>query len=423
VTTSGNAELVLAQFGGTFDAVTLAGIIDGTLLAAVGTTVTNGLTLSNGIIKLSSINSMQFVGSQTLSGSGTVSIASDGLDGLNVPHAGDILTIAPGITVSGHGFVGSTTGGAVTLNGTIAADDGGTVKVKGATNFANGTLTGGTWKASGNSTLRILGAQITTNNASITLSGSHLYSDAATTDALAGLSDNAVGGQLTLIGGASVVDTFSLSNSGTMTLGPNSSLTVAAYTQDGGSTNLQGGTLTTSQPAGVDIQVGSFSGPGLVQGNFTSAGSVDLGTVAGTLSVTGNYSQSATGTLSVKLGGTTPGSQYDQVNVTGSASLDGTLDISLVNGFGPSAGQTFQVLSFAGGSGNFATINGLAQGGQATLQPVVTPTNFTLQAIATAPDLIPTGVTLARCKVAVVAVSRSSQICCAFGLAVGLPPL
>ena len=295
VTTSGNAELILALFGGAFDAVTLAGIIDGTLLAAVGTTVTNGLILNNGIIKLEGINSIKFNGSQTLSGTGTVSISSGGLDGLIVPHAGDILTIAPGITVSGHGFVGSTSGGAVTLSGTIAADDGGTVKVEGATNFANGMLTGGTWKASGNSTLRILGAQISTNNASITLSGSgsHLYSDTGTTDALSGLTDNAAAGQLTLIGGASVVGSSSLTNSGTVTLGPNSSLAVAEYTQDGGSTSLQGGTLTTSQPDGAEIQAGGFSGPGFVQGNVTNAGSVDLGSAAGTLSITGDYTQSA----------------------------------------------------------------------------------------------------------------------------------
>jgi RHS repeat-associated protein len=400
VTTSGNAALVLADPSCTLNAVMLAGTIDGTLLVAHHATVLNGLTLDGGTVKLLGDNSLAFVGSQTLGGTGTVSITAKtggtGKAGLRVANAGDTLTVAPGVTISGDGFVGSTTGGSLTNRGAIVSDDGGTMTIQGATNFANGTLTGGTWQASGNSTLRILGAQITTNAASVLLGGaqSHLYSDASATDALASLSANAAGGQLTLIGGASLVDTAGMTNGGTLTLGPNSSLTAASYTQAGGSTNLQGGTVTTSQAAGVAIQAGTFSGPGSIKGNVTNAGSLDLGTAPGSLSVTGNYTQAATGTLGVKLGGTAPGSQYDQVHVTGSATLGGTLDISLVNGFGPSAGQAFQVLSYAGSGGSFAAINGLEQDNQATLKPVINPTDFTLQAIATAPNLVATGVTV-----------------------------
>jgi hypothetical protein len=313
-------------------------------------TVTGGLTLANGgqvqVGDASHTGEIDLQGDETVSGTGTITFVGPGGTvktqanvtlgpGITVHGTSGSLDLISGsltnqgtigITVSGHGFVGSTASGAVTMNGTIAADDGGTVKVEGATNFANGTLTGGTWKASSNSTLRILDAQISTNSASILLSGygSHLYSDAATTDALSALSANAAGGQLTLIGGASVMDSSSLSNSGTVTLGPNRSLTVAAYSQNGGSTSRQGGTLMTTRAAGVDIQAGSFSGPGSVQGNGRNAAAVDLGTDPGILSVTGNFTQTVGGTLSVKLGGTAPGSQYHQVNVTGSASLDGT---------------------------------------------------------------------------------------------------
>ncbi len=396
VTTSGNAELV-GFLSGTLNAVTLNGTLNDGMFPALGLNITNGLTLNGGTITIAGTNSLDFAGTQTLSGTGTVSVASlINSVSLIVDGTGDSLTIAPGITIQGHGFVGELSGGSVTINGTIAANDGGTLIVQGCTNLANGTLTGGTWEASNNSTLRIIGAQIATNAASVLLSGSqsHIYSDTATTNALAALSANAVGGQVTVTGGANLVDTASLTNAGTVTLGPNSSLTVAGYTQTGGGTSLQGATLATSQPAGVNIEAGTFSGPGSVQGDLTNAAALDLGTAVGTLNVTGDYTQTATGSMSVKLGGTAPGTQYDQVNVTGSANLDGTLDINLVNGFGPSAGQTFQVLSFADSLGSFVTVNGLAPNNQATLQPISNPNNFTLQAIATAPDLLPLDVTV-----------------------------
>ena len=399
VSTSGNATLIVARsFFSTpsfVNSVTLAGIIDDALFSAA-LTITNGLTLNNGTIQVAGRNLLNFVGSQTLGGTGTVSLASLAtIGGLLVPNAGDHLTIAPGIFVSGHGLVGSTTGGAVTSNGTVSANDGGALIVQGATNFANGTLTGGTWQASNNSTLRIIGAQIATNAANVLLSGSnsHIYSDAATTNAFSSLSANAAQGQFTVTGGASLVETASLTNSGSLTLGPNSTLTVAGFTQGAGSTVLAGGTLATSQPGGLAIQAGTLSGPGTIQGNVINAGAIDAGLAPGTLVVTGNYAQTAAGVLNVKLGGTTPETQYDQVKVSGSASLGGTLDIQLINGFGPSAGQTFQVLSFAVSNGNFATINGLVQNNLATLQPVLNPTNLTLLAVSTAPDLAPTIVT------------------------------
>ena len=50
------------------------------------------------------------------------------------------------------------------------------------------------------------------------------------------------------------------------------------------------------QSAGVDIEAGTFSGPGSVQGDLKNAAALDLGTAAGTLNVTGDYTQTATGT-------------------------------------------------------------------------------------------------------------------------------
>ncbi|HKY30898.1 MAG TPA: LEPR-XLL domain-containing protein, partial [Candidatus Polarisedimenticolia bacterium] len=72
------------------------------------------------------------------------------------------------------------------------------------------------------------------------------------------------------------------------------------------------------------------------------------------------------GFLEVEIGGTAagPGSPnpldgYDQLNVTGAATLSGTLRVVLVNGFVPTAGSSFDFLTFGSITGAFTTSTGL----------------------------------------------------------------
>jgi hypothetical protein len=51
-------------------------------------------------------------------------------------------------------------------------------------------------------------------------------------------------------------------------------------------------------------------------------------------------------TLVVELAGTAPGSQYDQLHVTGQLSLGGTLQVLLTNDFAPAAGNSFDILDW-----------------------------------------------------------------------------
>ena len=56
-------------------------------------------------------------------------------------------------------------------------------------------------------------------------------------------------------------------------------------------------------------------------GNLDNSGTIDL--APGTLNVTGTYGQwSRPGALDVGIGGTTAGSQFGQLNVTGHATLN-----------------------------------------------------------------------------------------------------
>jgi hypothetical protein len=140
-------------------------------------------------------------------------------------------------------------------------------------------------------------------------------------------------------------------------------LTVSgAYTQTGGTTVLLTTTArnATLDTAFVDIQGGLLTGAGTITGDLQNAGTIHLSPLdptridIGTLNIQGNYTQTASGVLDVKIA--QQGSDF--LNVAGTATLDGTLNISLIGHFTPQAGDVFVPLSFGDRSGDFATVNG-----------------------------------------------------------------
>ena len=75
------------------------------------------------------------------------------------------------------------------------------------------------------------------------------------------------------------------------------------------------------------------------------------------MTIEGDIALQSDGTLKIELGGTTQGTEYDVLNVTGKATLSGTLDVELINGFSPKEGDTFQIINFGTQSGCFETIH------------------------------------------------------------------
>ncbi|MES2924516.1 MAG: hypothetical protein V4819_23390 [Verrucomicrobiota bacterium] len=70
----------------------------------------------------------------------------------------------------------------------------------------------------------------------------------------------------------------------------------------------------------------------------------------------GDYQQTATGSLQIDLGGVALNA-FDRLNLTGAASLSGALNLSLIGGYVPVAGHTFNILTATGGiSGTFTTV-------------------------------------------------------------------
>ena len=94
--------------------------------------------------------------------------------------------------------------------------------------------------------------------------------------------------------------------------------------------------------------------------------------------INGNYTQTATGILSLEIGGLEPGSQYDYLYIEGLATLDGTLSLRLLNDFLPDPDTQFTVLNFGSLSGEFAAIEGLMIGDDRAFAPFADETGYYL---------------------------------------------
>ena len=129
-----------------------------------------------------------------------------------------------------------------------------------------------------------------------------------------------------------------------------------------GVTNINGGVLQVDGSISSNTFInhgGTLAGGGTVYGDVTNySGQVSPGDplgVPGVLTVSNNYMQSPSATLTVQIGGADPG-QASVLNVLGNANLNGALDPELVNGFVPDVGQSFTILGYASVTGSFSHI-------------------------------------------------------------------
>jgi T5SS/PEP-CTERM-associated repeat protein len=134
---------------------------------------------------------------------------------------------------------------------------------------------------------------------------------------------------------------------------------------------LSGGAVgvgTNANPAVNTLRVaadGLLIGSARVQGQVIVApgGKILPGNSPGLLTIDGNYTQEAGSTFYAELGGSDPGTGYDQVQVSGTATLAGDLQVRLTNGFTPAVGQTFRILTAGSINGAFTTILAPSQAG------------------------------------------------------------
>jgi hypothetical protein len=109
----------------------------------------------------------------------------------------------------------------------------------------------------------------------------------------------------------------------------------------GSSATFFGGLAGNGISGGGDVYLEADITPGASPGVASFGGNVHFGQLTN---------------LEIEIADTSQGTEYDTVDIAGTATLDGTLSVSLLSGFMPSDGDVFDILTAAGGiTGTFAT--------------------------------------------------------------------
>jgi hypothetical protein len=137
---------------------------------------------------------------------------------------------------------------------------------------------------------------------------------------------------------------------------------LGTFTQTAGTTTINGGSINFGSPQ-MSLLGGTLKGvnpatPPAISGNISNSGGiVHPGLSPGILGQAGTYTQAASGAFNVDMGGTIAGTGYSQLNSTGAASLGGALNVTLINAFSPTLGDTFTILTAASVTGTFSSTN------------------------------------------------------------------
>jgi len=174
----------------------------------------------------------------------------------------------------------------------------------------------------------------------------------------------AAGGTASFPGGIAVgafgKGDLQISNNGSVSA---SLMQVARENGSTGTARLIGGILSISGTISIGPGAGSFdfTGGTLHVGTYNgdlanNGGKLAPGNSAGITQINGNYSQSPAGSLEIEIGGLMAGAEFDQVNVSGIATLDGNLIVSMLNGYAPGSAREFIVFDAASITGQFANV-------------------------------------------------------------------
>ncbi len=136
----------------------------------------------------------------------------------------------------------------------------------------------------------------------------------------------------------------------------------AVQNYPGGSVNLINGTLKCYITGHVGYSLilvgGTLSGNGAVECAVTNQGGVVApgGNSPGTLLIDTGYIQQAGGSLDIQIGGPDLNG-YDTLFVDNAATLNGTLNVTLINGYTPALFDGFAIVRYATHSGAFSAVN------------------------------------------------------------------
>lgn len=163
-----------------------------------------------------------------------------------------------------------------------------------------------------------------------------------------------------------VIPNFGALNEGTIAITDPTGGIALTVGSDSGNSSFAGAIVNHTSGAGSVTKTGNstviFSGAN----NYTGLTTINEGTVladnfsgsvlntGGTFSpgespatttIGGSYTQQVAGTLLLEIGGTTPGTDYDVLTLGAASDLNGTIEVQLINGYTPVAGDQFTLIT------------------------------------------------------------------------------
>lgn len=364
---AGEGNLTIADGGSVSNGPGFVGMSNGS--TGIATVTGAGSTWENDSLQVGfgGSGTLMIQGGGTVSGTnGSIALSPSAFGAVNVDGTGSKWTNSGEVRVgaSGSGMLTVESGGNVTTGG--GAILGATANSTGTANIGG---TGSSWSIDGQLSIGLAGAGALTIDAGGTVTnGSNGFLGAqpgATSSVTVQGADTtwtigrrlSIGGDAVSVGGGNGGEGTLLIQSGTVTVGQDIVLFPDGMLQ------MEGGTLNAS--------IVTFAGGGqfdflggtlhvdVFDGNLTTpnGGTLAPGLSAGDTTVIGDYAQQSGATLELEIGGKATATQHDFLRVTGTASLDGDLDLSLINGFVPDPAEEFVLLHAFDLQGSFSNVD------------------------------------------------------------------
>jgi hypothetical protein len=332
--------------GGSFD------LADNAIIEDSGTG-TNQVTNTGTLTKLTGSTNPAYI-SPPFTNSGSVKVGAG-----NLALYGTSPTPSTGSFEAGGGAV-LTLAGAHTLGGTPQVKGAGTVQIAGS---VDGTYTLDATAG----TLELAGTLSGPGNRSFT--GNVVWS-----------SGYIAGGTTTIASGATLtvtnsfcfchsLDGATLVNNGTASMATDTRITLynGSAITNGGSFYLADNAIIEDSGTGTNqvtntgtlTKLTGSTNPAYISPPFTNSGSVKV--KKGVLGVS-DYHQSSSATLVAEIRGRAAGTKYGQLQIGGTAYLDGILRIETTS-FAPVSNDTFDIVSYSSRSGSFGSVQGASISG------------------------------------------------------------
>lgn len=315
-------------------------------------TVTIGGSSGTKVVEVSPSTGLNLTSGGTLNGNGILAVRGTITNGSLTINSGGYLRLQRGSVVTG--------GDPINVNSGLMVNEGSELRNRAVTNTGRFDQQGKLVLSEGSVILN--GGILDIFNGDIERG----------TGAAGSITNNSL---LRLRNGAAVTIGVDVTNNDEFEVGAGSvTFSSASYNQSSGKTTLNGGSLVGA----VTINGGTFSGTGTVSGSLTNGGTIQLAAPVsvGQLNVNGTFTQQTTGVVQIKISGK---DQFDRLNISSLATLGGQLSLRFLNGFVPTAGMQFPIITFGTSIGQFAIQNGF-QIGDITMKPVYGSNGVTLVA-------------------------------------------